>query len=67
MPGEKPLTRENFDYLARAAGLNVNSPHMDELFPYVQNALAGLEALAEIDVSGAEPDMAFSPAQPFQE
>ncbi len=67
MPGENPLTRENFDFLAKAAGLNANDPHMDELFLYVVSALAGIERLAEIDVAGAEPDMAFNPAQPFQE
>ncbi len=67
MPGENPLTRENFDYLARAAGLDVKDPHMEELFPYVRNALAGIERLAGIDVAGDEPALAFSPAQPFQE
>ncbi len=66
MPGENPLTRENFDYLAGAAGLDLNDPHLDELFSYVQVALAGIEGLAEIDVAGAEPDLAFNPAQQFQ-
>ena len=67
MPESNGLTRETFDYLARAAGLDLKDPHMEELFPYVQNALAGMEHLADIDVSGAEPDMAFGPDQPFQE
>lgn len=67
MPEENTLTRENFDYLAGAAGLDVKDPHMEELFLYVQSALAGIERLAGIDVAGAEPDLAFNPAQPFQE
>ena len=35
---------------------------MDTLFPYVEAQLAGLRSLRDIDVSGAEPDMAFQPA-----
>ena len=56
------LSREAFLYLASEAGLDVDDPHMDELYPYVENALAGLRSLRNIDVSGAEPDMAFQPA-----
>lgn len=67
MPEENPLTREAFDYLAQAAGLDLADPHLDELYPYVRNALAGMERLAQIDVAGMEPDAAFRPAQPFQE
>ena len=67
MPSRNQLDRSSFDYLARAAGLNVEDPHMDELFPYVQNALAANEGLREIDTTGFEPDSAFDPAQFYQE
>ena len=67
MPSESPLNRESFNYLARAAGLDTDDPHMDELFPYVQNALAGNERLGNIDTSGYEPDTAFDPAQFYQD
>lgn len=67
MPEENPLSRETFDYLAQAAGLNLADPHLDELYPYVRNALAGMGRLEQIEVAGIEPDAAFRPAQPFQE
>jgi hypothetical protein len=63
MPGGTPLTKESFLYLAREAGLDAASPHMDELYEYVQNVLAGLQSLDRLDVDGIEPDMAFIPAQ----
>ena len=47
--------------LAKAAGLDVNSPHMEELYPHVCNLLASLESVRKMDVSGADPDMAFIP------
>ena len=61
MEDRNVLTREAFLYLAKEAGLDTASPHMDELYPYVQNVLAGIQSLKELDVSGAEPDMAFIP------
>ncbi len=61
MPSEGPLTREAFQFLAAAAGLDVDSAHMEELYPCVRNTLASLQPLGEIDVAGAEPDMAFIP------
>ena len=67
MPSRNQLDRSSFDYLARAAGLNVEDPHMDELFPYVQNAIAANVGLREIDTTGFEPDSAFDPAQFYQE
>ena len=67
MSSESPMSRETFDYLARAAGLDTADPHMDELFPYVQNALAANERLGAIDTTGYEPDAAFDPAQFYQD
>ena len=55
------LSREAFLHLAAEAGLDVHSPHMDDLYPYVENILAGLRALHNLDVGDAEPDMAFLP------
>ena len=63
MPGGTPLTPEAFLYLAREAALDTASPHMDELYEYVRNVLAGLQSLDRLDVDGIEPDMAFIPAQ----
>ena len=64
MPGDQPLTPltyEAFLRLAEQAGLDTSSPHLAELFPYVQSVLASLEPLRSIDVAGEEPDMAFLP------
>ena len=67
MPSDPSLDRESFDYLAAAAGLSTDDPHMDELFPYVQNALAANNRLNNIDTTGYEPDTAFDPAQFYGE
>ena len=50
---------ETFLRLAAASGLDVTSPHIEELYPNVRNLLASLESVRKSDVSGAEPDMAF--------
>jgi len=63
MPEESPLTRETFLHLAREAGLDVDSPHMEELYPYVREVLAGFEVLKGLDVTDAEPPLAFIPPQ----
>lgn len=61
MPEEEPLSYDAFLSLAAAAGIDVSGAHGEELFSFVQITLAGLKSLQEIDVAGAEPDMAFIP------
>ena len=61
------MDRQTFDFLARAAGLNADDPHMDELFPYVQNALAANEGLRNVDTNGFEPDAEFDPGHFFED
>ena len=61
MATQSPMGREEFLRLAAAIGLNADSAHMDELFPYVQAVLDGLRALHDLDVTAIEPDMAFEP------
>lgn len=56
-----PLSREAFLSMAAAAGIDVDGPHGEELFAFVQNTLASLASLKDIDVSSVEPDMAFMP------
>lgn len=63
MPASNAMSRDTFLYLAVKAGLDTSSPHMDELYQYVQNVLSSLQGLNEIDISGAEPEMAFIPPQ----
>ena len=61
MATQSPMGREEFLRLAAAIGLNADSAHMDELFPYVQAVLDGLRSLHDLDVTAIEPDMAFEP------
>ena len=61
MAEEQSLSREAFNSIAAAAGLDVSGEHGEELFRVVQGTLAGLQSLASIDVTGAEPDMVFLP------
>jgi len=61
MATQSPMGREAFLRLAADAGLNADSAHMDELFPYVQAVLDGLGSLRDLDVTAIEPDMAFEP------
>ena len=58
---QEDLDKDTFLRVAAAAGLDVSSPHIEELFPTVRSLLASLESLRQMDVSGAEPDMAFIP------
>ena len=62
MPRESPLSREAFLSIAAAAGIDAGGARGEELFEFVRNTLAGLESLMDIDVAGAEPDMAFNPS-----
>ena len=62
MASESPLNHQLFMRLAAEAGLDVDSSHMDELYPYVQVVLDGLRSLQDLNVTGTEPDMAFLPS-----
>ena len=61
MPEDKRLTYDAFLALAEGVGVDVSGRHGEELFPIVQNILAGLDALRDIDTAGAEPDVGFAP------
>ena len=61
MATQSPMGKEVFLRLAAAVGLDADSAHMDELFPYVQAVLDSLRSLHDLDVTAVEPDMAFEP------
>jgi hypothetical protein len=63
MTDDAPLTRDSFMSLAKEAGLDVDDPHMDELFLYTSEMLASLYPLRNVDVVGVEPDSVFHPSQ----
>ena len=65
MADNSPMTHDAFISLAQEAGLETESEtgaaHMEELFSYVKAVLDSLRSLDDLDVSQAEPDMAFMP------
>ncbi len=61
MASEKQLTREEFDRQAEQLGVGGDADYLDELYSQVRGVLIGAKTIREIDVSGAEPDMAFVP------
>ena len=61
MASDKQLTREEFDRLADQLGITGDPAYIDELYSQVRGVFIGAQIVREIDVSGAEPDMAFIP------
>ena len=65
MAADTTMTYEAFLSLAKDAGLDARQEngesHMQELYSYVTAVLASLRSLDGLDVSQAEPDMAFMP------
>ena len=57
----EPLSREAFLILAEALGIDASGAHGEELLAFVRNTHATLEALKDMEVLEAEPDMAFLP------
>ena len=55
------ITKEQFQEMAKAAGLDLNSPHMGELFPIVRATLRGLGSINQLDLSQVEPEMVYMP------
>jgi hypothetical protein len=41
------LSRQSFEYLARAAGLPADDPHMDKLYAYLREVLPKLKGTEE--------------------
>jgi hypothetical protein len=62
MPVESPLNYDCFRFLAGQAGLDIASPHLEELYTYLHSVLPGIRSLDGIEVVGAEPDLAFIPS-----
>ena len=63
MSSKPPLTREDFICMARASGLDIADPHMEELYAYLQTVLPGLKAVHELDLTGVIPAMVYVPPQ----
>ena len=55
------LSREEFDLLAKLL-VDGEPAYLDELYSQVRGVYISAKNIREIDVSGAEPDVAFIPA-----
>ena len=58
------LSRQSFDEAAAALGIAGPADHLDELYNQLQNVLATTASLRNLNVTNAEPDLAFLPAGP---
>ena len=59
-PANHP-NRPAFDQAAAAMGISGPDDHLDELYNQLQTVLSAAASLKNIDVTGAEPDLAFIP------
>ena len=55
------LNKELFLSMAKAFGLDINDPHIEELYAYVQKILPTLRRIEELDLTDTEPVMPLSP------
>ena len=61
MGGKTGLEREAFLSVAKAFGLDINDPHIEELYAYVQKILPTLKRIKELDLMDMEPMIAPIP------
>jgi Asp-tRNA(Asn)/Glu-tRNA(Gln) amidotransferase C subunit len=63
MTEKTELKREAFLSMAKAFGLDINDPHIEELYAYVQKILPTLKRIEELDLTDMEPVMPFTPLE----
>lgn len=61
MTAKTEVNKEFFLCMAKAFGLDIHDPHIEELYTYVQKTLPALKRFEELDLTGMEPLM-FPPA-----
>jgi Asp-tRNA(Asn)/Glu-tRNA(Gln) amidotransferase C subunit len=58
--GEKRwLSRQTFLEMAKAASLDTEDSHMEELYIYLKKVLPGLKSIEELDLTNMEPSTPF--------
>ena len=57
MANKEPMNKEDFLRIAEHAGLDVDSPHMDDLHAYLKGLLPILKTIEDLDLTGLEPFM----------
>jgi Asp-tRNA(Asn)/Glu-tRNA(Gln) amidotransferase C subunit len=61
MADESKLNKETFLCIAKASGLEMEDPHIKDLYDYMMNVLPNLESIEELDLTDVEPMMTFIP------
>jgi len=62
MSEKTELKREAFLSMAKTFGLDINDPHIEELYAYVQKILPTLKRIEELDLTDMEPVMPLTPS-----
>jgi aspartyl-tRNA(Asn)/glutamyl-tRNA(Gln) amidotransferase subunit A len=57
-----PLNKELFLSMVKAFGLDINDPHIEELYAYVQKILPTLKRIEQLDLNDLEPTMPLPPS-----
>jgi len=57
MGEETGLSRQSFQYLARAAGLHSEDPHLDKLYEYLREVLPKLKGAEEAPPAAGKEDL----------
>jgi len=57
------LTKEMFLSIARSSGLDIEDPHMGELYAFVQKVLPTLRMIDQLDLTDVEPLATFIPSK----
>ena len=57
MSEKTELKKEVFLSMAKTFGLDINDPHIEELYAYVQKILPTLKRIEELDLTDMEPVM----------
>ena len=55
------MSKETFLRIAELSGLDAKSPHMDDVWEFLQGVFPAVRAVNEIDVADAEPSVIFIP------
>ena len=59
MVADNQLDWDTFVHMAQTAGLDVNDPHIHDLFDYLHTILPGLKAVHELELAGVDPAMVY--------
>ncbi len=55
MAEKNELDKKVFRSMAKEFGLDIDDPHMEDLYSYVQKVLPTLRCIEELDLKGIEP------------